>query len=87
MFKHFLSFFYFPAHRLGAETVQVVLLDMSHVSVVDVSGLEVMEEQFKGLSAAGKQLVLCGLSRQPLRMLSRCIFQGGGSQSWVTGAC
>ena len=54
----------------------MVLLDLSHVSVIDVSGLEVMEEQFKGLGAAGKKLVLCGLSRQPLRMLSK----------WVVGS-
>ncbi len=78
--------------------VRVVLLDMSHVSVVDVSGLEVMEEQLHGLTKNGKVgiffgglhsirwspisssspviqvLVLCGLSRQPLRMLSRAGF-------------
>ena len=47
---------------------------MSHVSVVDVSGLEVMEEQYTKLQAKGKQLVLCGLSRQPLRILSKSKF-------------
>ena len=44
---------------------------MSHVSVIDVSGLEVMEEQHSKLHAKGKQLVVCGLSRQPLRVLSK----------------
>ena len=47
---------------------------MSHVSVVDVSGLEVMEEQYAKLQAKGKLLVLCGLSRQPLRVLSKSKF-------------
>lgn len=41
---------------------------------MDVSGLEVMEEQAKRLHRAGKQIVLCGLCRQPLRMLSRAGF-------------
>ena len=44
---------------------------MSHVSVIDVSGLEVMEEQHSKLHAKGKKLVICGLSRQPLRVLSK----------------
>ena len=50
------------------------MLDVSHVSVVDVSGLEVMEEQYAKLYTKGKQLVLCGLSRQPLRVLSKSGF-------------
>ena len=59
---------------LSPSFFQVVLLDMQHVMVMDVSGLEVMEEQYKGLARAGKKLVLCGLSGQPLRMLSRAGF-------------
>jgi hypothetical protein len=51
-----------------------VILDLSHVNVIDVSGLEVMEEQLRGFKMAGKQLLLCGVSRQPLRMLSRAGF-------------
>ena len=53
---------------------QVICLDMAHVSVVDVSGLEVLEEQLERLSHAGKALVVCGLSRQPLRMMARAGF-------------
>ena len=51
-----------------------MVLDMSHVSVLDVSGLEVMEEEYHKLRKGGKHLVLCGLTRQPLRMMCRAGF-------------
>ncbi|GIL66805.1 hypothetical protein Vafri_20307 [Volvox africanus] len=56
------------------EAVQVLVLNMSHVSVVDVSGLELLEEVHRRLADAGKTLVLCGLTRQPLRMMARAGF-------------
>ncbi|GFR44603.1 hypothetical protein Agub_g5886 [Astrephomene gubernaculifera] len=56
------------------EAVQVLVLNMSHVSVVDVSGLELLEEAHRSLHKAGKTLVLCGLTRQPLRMMARAGF-------------
>ncbi|GLC69680.1 hypothetical protein PLESTF_000863900 [Pleodorina starrii] len=56
------------------EPVQVLVLNMSHVSVVDVSGLELLEEVHRRLEQAGKTLVLCGLTRQPLRMMARAGF-------------
>ncbi|EFJ41903.1 hypothetical protein VOLCADRAFT_98158 [Volvox carteri f. nagariensis] len=56
------------------EAIQVLVLNMSHVSVVDVSGLELLEEVHRRLWEAGKTLVLCGLTRQPLRMMARAGF-------------
>lgn len=54
---------------------------MSHVNAVDVSGLELLEEAQRHLATAGKALVLCGLTRQPLRMMARAGFLD------VVGAC
>ncbi len=44
------------------------------MNAVDVSGLELLEEAQRHLAAAGKGLVLCGLTRQPLRMMARAGF-------------
>ena len=54
--------------------LKCIILDLSHVSVVDASGLEVLEEQFEGLKKRNITLVLTGLSRQPLKMLARAGF-------------
>ncbi|KXZ47557.1 hypothetical protein GPECTOR_34g716 [Gonium pectorale] len=56
------------------DPIQVLVLNMSHVNVVDVSGLEVLEEALRRLDEDGKMLVLCGLTRQPLRMMARAGF-------------
>ena len=56
------------------DDVRVVVLDMSNVTVMDSSGLEVIEEQLKRLKAVGKHLLMCGLHRQPLRTLVRAGF-------------
>ena len=50
------------------------MLNLSRVPVVDVSGLEVLEESAAELERAGKGLVVCGLTRQPLRMMARAGF-------------
>eukprot|EP00198_Chlamydomonas_reinhardtii_P008305 XP_001697642.1 sulfate transporter [Chlamydomonas reinhardtii] len=57
-----------------ADPVQVLVLNLSRVPVVDVSGLEVLEESAAELERAGKGLVVCGLTRQPLRMMARAGF-------------
>ena len=54
--------------------LKCIILDLSHVSVVDASGLEVLEEQLHRLKKQNVQLVLTGLSRQPLKMLARSGF-------------
>ena len=51
-----------------------MVLDLSHVSTLDASGIEVMEDEHKKLRKGGKHLILCGLTRQPLRILSRAGF-------------
>ncbi|KAG2501167.1 hypothetical protein HYH03_000982 [Edaphochlamys debaryana] len=58
----------------SADPVQVLVLNLSRVSVVDVSGLEVLEGALAQLEGAGKGLVMCGLTRQPLRMMARAGF-------------
>jgi anti-anti-sigma factor len=72
------------------QPVECVVLSMAHVSSVDVSGLEVLQEQHKRLTQAGKGLVLCGLTRQPLRMLSRAGFldevSGATPPPWAPAA-
>ncbi|KAG2429652.1 hypothetical protein HYH02_013991 [Chlamydomonas schloesseri] len=57
-----------------ADPVQVLVLNLSRVPVVDVSGLEVLEDAAAELERAGKGLVVCGLTRQPLRMMARAGF-------------
>ncbi|PNH02452.1 putative sulfate transporter yvdB, partial [Tetrabaena socialis] len=54
--------------------VGVLVLNLSRVPVVDVSGLEVLEGAAATLAGVGKRLVLCGLTRQPLRMMARAGF-------------
>ena len=58
-------------HAGAKDDVHVVVLDMSNVTVIDSSGLEVIEEQLKRLKVAGKHLLVCG---QPLRTLERAGF-------------
>ena len=61
-------------HTPPTSSLRCIILDLSHVSVVDASGLEVLEEQLERLRKQKIQLVLTGLSRQPLKMLSRSGF-------------
>ncbi|PNH02451.1 putative sulfate transporter yvdB [Tetrabaena socialis] len=73
----------------GVVYVEVLVLNLSRVPVVDVSGLEVLEGAAATLAGVGKRLVLCGLTRQPLRMMARAGFldqaraAGGGDKGRV----
>jgi anti-anti-sigma factor len=52
-------------------TVQAreVVIDLSHVTFIDGSGLGALSFLFKRLSARGRRLTLAGVSGQPLAML------------------
>ncbi len=55
---------------------RVLLLDCSRLLVVDVTGLEALQEAAHSLHAAGKSLVLAGLQQQPHAALSSAGFLG-----------
>jgi SulP family sulfate permease len=60
----------------GACAARVLLLDCSRLLVVDVTGLEALQEAAHSLHAAGKSLVLAGLQQQPHAALSSAGFLG-----------
>jgi SulP family sulfate permease len=60
----------------GACAARVLLLDCSRLLVVDVTGLEALQEAAHSLDAAGKSLVLAGLQQQPHAALSSAGFLG-----------
>lgn len=61
---------------IGSETThgRVMVLELSHLINIDTTGLDVLEALRKSLHRQGGQLILCGLSRQPLSIVKRSGF-------------
>ena len=54
---------------LAAVEAREVVIDLSHVTFIDGSGLGALSFLFKRLTARGRRLRLAGVSGQPLAML------------------
>jgi anti-anti-sigma factor len=54
---------------LAAVDAREVVIDLSHVTFIDGSGIGAISFLFKRLAARGRRLTLAGVSGQPLAML------------------
>lgn len=53
----------------------VVLLRLRHVTAMDATGVQALEDLAERLHAAGRTLILCGARNQPKRIMARAEFE------------
>lgn len=56
------------AAKIEAYTPEVCILDFSEVTFMDSSGIAVVINALRGMTAIGGQLLLEGIGRQPMRV-------------------